>query len=236
MPSRKPWRITRRRLWQHDWAVWVDFAVYAYNSGRHTTVALSPNDLMLGRKLRAPNELLRRAGVKEAGEMTQYHRQLLAAMKHSHECAERARRREQQQQARYYDRRARQKTTFTMGDRVWMYRPPRGAKASKFVHLWIGPLRIIEEAGFDNYLVEREDEDEGHEQFIAHVSFLVTYHSPIALLGKVAEDLDAQLEYEDGGEDQHEGDDETTAAVARATTAPVQAAAASGAAKRDRRT
>jgi cobalamin biosynthesis Mg chelatase CobN len=96
-------------------------------------------------------------------------------------------------------------------------------------------LRIIEEAGFDNYVVEREDDDEGHEQFIAHVSFLITYHSPAGWLGKVAEDLDARLQYEDGGEGQHEGDDEAATAVARATTAPVQAAAAAGAAKRDRR-
>eukprot|EP00644_Phytophthora_capsici_P016999 jgi/Phyca11/129340/e_gw1.83.32.1 len=36
---------------QHDWDVWVDFATYAYNSGQHSTVKLSPNELMMGRKL-----------------------------------------------------------------------------------------------------------------------------------------------------------------------------------------
>ncbi|OWZ05812.1 Enzymatic Polyprotein [Phytophthora megakarya] len=40
---------------QNDWDEWVDFALYSYNSGRHTTVSLSPNELMLGRKLRTPN-------------------------------------------------------------------------------------------------------------------------------------------------------------------------------------
>lgn len=53
---------------QNDWELYVRFAVYAYNSARHTTVALSPNELMLGRKLRMPNELLRRTGVTEAGD------------------------------------------------------------------------------------------------------------------------------------------------------------------------
>ncbi|OWZ01454.1 LOW QUALITY PROTEIN: hypothetical protein PHMEG_00027152 [Phytophthora megakarya] len=38
---------------QNDWDAWVDFALYSYNSGRHTTVSLSP--VMLGRKLRIPN-------------------------------------------------------------------------------------------------------------------------------------------------------------------------------------
>ncbi|KAG6586700.1 Enzymatic Polyprotein [Phytophthora cinnamomi] len=44
---------------QRDWDVWVHFAVYAYNSGQHSTVRLSPNELMMGRRLRSPNELMR---------------------------------------------------------------------------------------------------------------------------------------------------------------------------------
>jgi hypothetical protein len=55
---------------QKDWDVWVDFALYAYNSGHQSTVLLSPNDLMMGRRLRAPNELLRQASVSEAGQLT----------------------------------------------------------------------------------------------------------------------------------------------------------------------
>ncbi|KAG2905792.1 hypothetical protein PC116_g18973 [Phytophthora cactorum] len=55
---------------QTDWNTWVDFAVYAYNSGRHSTVAL---ELMVGRKLRPPNELLRRTSVTKAGELIAYH-------------------------------------------------------------------------------------------------------------------------------------------------------------------
>ncbi|ETP46517.1 hypothetical protein F442_07248, partial [Phytophthora nicotianae P10297] len=53
---------------QNDWDNWVDFAVYAYNSGKHSTVALSPNELMMGRRLRPPNELLRRTSVMEAAD------------------------------------------------------------------------------------------------------------------------------------------------------------------------
>ncbi|KAE9008012.1 hypothetical protein PR001_g16815 [Phytophthora rubi] len=56
---------------QNDWEPWVAFAVYAYNSGRHSTVALTPNELMMGRKLRTPNDLLSRASVAEAGGLTE---------------------------------------------------------------------------------------------------------------------------------------------------------------------
>ncbi|KAJ8552553.1 hypothetical protein ON010_g9993 [Phytophthora cinnamomi] len=117
---------------QVDWNLWVKFAVYSYNSARHSTVALSPNELMMGRRLRAPNELLRRTEVTEAGELPAYHANLLKAMERSHESAEQARRREQERQARYYNRKTRNKRQFQVGDLVWMHNPPRGKKATNY--------------------------------------------------------------------------------------------------------
>eukprot|EP00644_Phytophthora_capsici_P011040 jgi/Phyca11/80504/gw1.18.718.1 len=141
---------------QRDWDRWVPFAVYAYNSGRHSTVALSPNELMMERRLRSPN-VLRATNREEAGELEEYHRTLTRTLKESHAIAERAREREQDRQTKYYERKVRRAKTFKPGDHVWMFRPPRGPRASKFVHQWMGPLRIIEPAGYDNFLLERED-------------------------------------------------------------------------------
>ncbi|GMF52344.1 unnamed protein product [Phytophthora fragariaefolia] len=112
---------------QHDWDVWVDFAVYAYNSAAHAIVKLSPNALMMGRRLRNPNELLRTMNVTEAGELNAYHRRLLKAMTNRHEWVELARAHEQVRQAKYYNRKAkRTPRTFSPDDRVWMFRPPGG--------------------------------------------------------------------------------------------------------------
>ncbi|KAE8881217.1 hypothetical protein PF001_g20768 [Phytophthora fragariae] len=202
---------------QDDWEMWVAFAVFAYNSGRHTTVALSPSELMMGRKLRSPNELLRSTGVTEAGELTQYHKNLLQTMKSSQECAERARLREQNRQAKYYNRRVKAMRTFKTGDRVSMYRPPKGPKATKFVHRWMGPMRIVSAAGYENYLVRREDKNGELREFIAHVSLLTTYHEYTDELQKAAADIEAQLNYE--GEVEREDDDAETGAVAGTATA-----------------
>lgn len=60
---------------QNDRATWVPFAFCAYNSGRHLTVALSPNELMMGRRLGRLNELLSVNGVTEMGELSVYHKQ-----------------------------------------------------------------------------------------------------------------------------------------------------------------
>ncbi|KAG3111505.1 hypothetical protein PI125_g9054 [Phytophthora idaei] len=139
-------------------------------------------------------------------------------MRSSHACAERARKKEQVRQAMYYNRRVKETKTFVRGDRVRMFRPPEEPKTTKLVHMWIGPLRIVEPVGYENYLVRREDQNEEPEEFIAHVSFLTTYHTRTDLLKKTAAGLNAQLEYESQSDD-----GETTGATARPTTAQVQA-------------
>ncbi|OWY97085.1 hypothetical protein PHMEG_00032473 [Phytophthora megakarya] len=77
-----------------------------------------------------------------------------------------------------------------------MYRPPRGPKGTKFVYVWVGLMKILDEVGYGKFLVERED-GEIKEQFIAHVSFLVTYNYPTELLRKAADDIVVQLADED---------------------------------------
>ncbi|OWY90232.1 hypothetical protein PHMEG_00041732 [Phytophthora megakarya] len=116
-----------------------------------------------------------------------------------------------------------------------MFKPPRGAKASKFVHSWTGPLRIKDEAGYENFLLEREDVDEHsgrNEQFTAHVSFLVHYNQPSHLLDRAAEDIVQEL----GDEDPRRttSDEPTAGTVERSTTTPVLAAVGAAGTKRRR--
>ncbi|GMF59535.1 unnamed protein product [Phytophthora fragariaefolia] len=185
---------------QNDWDTWVDFAVYSYNSGRPSTVGLSPNELIMYRRLRAQNELLLTTYVTEAGDLTEHHRRMLTALESSYECAERAREREQARQAN---------TT-----------------------IWIGPLRVVEPAGYDNFLLEREDQNGKAEQFLAHVSFLISYHYPTDLLRRVAADLEAQIAIENS--DENEDDEPTTGTITRATAAAVHATTGVSGSKRNR--
>ncbi|POM78808.1 Retrotransposable element [Phytophthora palmivora] len=57
--------------WSHTWKdmvriycattqEWLPSAVYGYNGSKHSTTKFSPNELMMGRQLRSPNELLLR--------------------------------------------------------------------------------------------------------------------------------------------------------------------------------
>ncbi|KAE9018686.1 hypothetical protein PR001_g14071 [Phytophthora rubi] len=58
-------------------------------------------------------------------------------------------------------------------------------------------MRIIEPAGYENFVLKREDKNGRAELIVAHVSFLVNYQSPVSLLPRIADDLAAQLEHED---------------------------------------
>eukprot|EP00644_Phytophthora_capsici_P005531 jgi/Phyca11/97812/e_gw1.2.879.1 len=175
----------------------------------------------MGRTLRTPNELLRRTHVTEAGELADYHANLLKTLKASHECAEEARRREQERQAKYYNRKTRSKCEFKPGDRFGVFRLPRGAKASKFVHSWVVPTKILEPAGYDNFLIRREDLDGCGELKIAHVSFLVKYQHPGQLLQRIGDDLIEELE--DEGTHERVQSAATIGEAVETTTAPVSA-------------
>ncbi|EGZ24714.1 hypothetical protein PHYSODRAFT_375184, partial [Phytophthora sojae] len=138
----------------------------------------------MGRRLRAPNELLRSSGVTQVGPFADYHRALVDSMQRATEATKAALAIDQRRRAKYYDRRVRQHAEFDVGDRVWVLRPPRGKGLTKLTHQWLGPARIVVDAGFDNWKVEREDTGE---HLIVHCSFLVSCHCPSDSLGSVAE-------------------------------------------------
>lgn len=135
---------------------------------------------------------------------------------------------------KYYDRKVRKKRVFAPGDRLWLYQPPREPKASKLVNQWLGPVRVVESAGYDNYLVEREDVASEPEQFIAHSLFLVSYYYTPTLLKTVAADIEAQLEHE--GTFELGSDEPMNGEVVEAKRARVQAATAAGTSRRRGRT
>jgi len=80
-----------------------------------------------------------------------------------------------------------------VGDRVWLFSPPRGPKATKFVHPWMGPLRIVEDVGYESYLLRRHDKTGKPEDVVTHASFLTSYKASSTWLEQAAADLTAEL-------------------------------------------
>ncbi|OWZ16710.1 LOW QUALITY PROTEIN: hypothetical protein PHMEG_0009461 [Phytophthora megakarya] len=153
-------------------------------------------------------------------------------MELSHRCVEEAREREQQRQRRYYDRRYQGVSNRRASLDV---QTAKGCQGVRLVHSWIGPLRIKDEAGYENFLLKREDVDEHsgrNEQFIAHVSFLAHYNQPSNLLDRATKDIVQELEDEDPR--RTTSDEPTKRTVVRSTTTPVLAAVGAAGMKRRR--
>ncbi|OWY99560.1 RNA-directed DNA polymerase [Phytophthora megakarya] len=192
---------------QNDWDRWIQCAAYAYNGARHSGTGYSPNELMMGRRLRAPNELLRTSGVTQTGPFAEYHRELVDSMAKATRTAHAALAKDQLRREKYYNRRVRQTTEFAVGDQVWVLKPPRGRGITKLAHQWVGPAEVVQAAGFDNWEVTRTDTGE---RLIVHCSDVVSSRCPSDSLGIVADKILAELAEEGGrdSDDQHEAADE----------------------------
>ncbi|KAE9221447.1 hypothetical protein PF004_g13048 [Phytophthora fragariae] len=169
---------------QAGWDDWLPCAVYAYNGARHSTTGYSPNELLMGRRLRAPNELLRASGVTQIGQWAEYHKKLVRHMARATEIAQRAAAQNQERRARYYNHRVRNTTHFKVEDLVWVLRPPRGRGITKLAHQWVGPAKIEEDVGYDNWRVTRLDDGSS---LVVHSSFLTPYHCPDSQLQEIAQ-------------------------------------------------
>jgi hypothetical protein len=185
VPGRISWRYVNEG--QDDWDDFVPSALYAYNSARHSTHGYQPNELMMGRKLRTPADLLRRSRLAHSRRtLNDYHEVLLEDLKKARELAAVALEKEQARQAIYYNqRKERGGRDFRTNQLVWVYRPARGPGITKFGHRWRGPAQIIEAAGYDNYLVKML---ESGQELVTHCSFLLSYYYPTHLLEAMAKD------------------------------------------------
>ncbi|KAE8964074.1 hypothetical protein PR001_g29173, partial [Phytophthora rubi] len=180
---------------QYDWDDFLPSALYAYNSSRHSTHGFQPNELMMGRKLRTPAELLRRSRVTHPhSTLQEYHEVLLQDLSKARDLAAVALQKEQARQAMYYNQRnVRNGSEFRLGQLVWLYRPARGPGITKFGHRWRGPGKIIEATGYDNYLIQML---ESGQELVTHRFFLLSYYYPTHLLEQMAKDIAADLREE----------------------------------------
>ncbi|KAE9023030.1 hypothetical protein PR001_g13015 [Phytophthora rubi] len=187
---------------QDDWDRWLTWASYAYNRAKHSGTGFSPNELMMRRKLRAPNDLLRQSGVTHVRDFAEYHRALVTGMARATRAARAALAKDQLRRERYYNRRVRRDTTFSIGDSVWVLKPPKGKGIMKLAHQWVGPAKITQDAGFDNFEVVRDDTGE---HLVVHCGFLVTSACPSDSLGSVAETILRELVEERSVDEDTEG-------------------------------
>ena len=152
---------------QKDWDVYLNYAVFAYNTARQESTGYSPFELVFARQARLPVEAALppidsdvKQRVSEIIETVEKARQAAVAGITKHANVDKVR----------YDKKRRH-VEFKVGDKVLLYDPSRRKQhCKKLSHDFIGPYTIIDKLSPVNYKIDRKKPDAPDE--VVHVERL----------------------------------------------------------------
>jgi hypothetical protein len=124
---------------QRDWDERLPIFLLACRASTHDTTGMTPANIVFGRELRLPCDLLFGAPPDKEQSTTDYVADLVERLHDTHHYA----RRHLRVASDRYDRLA-NSSGFQEGDRVWLYRPTRTrGKSPKLQSAWEGPYKVI---------------------------------------------------------------------------------------------
>ena len=130
---------------QKDWDQYLPLLMMAYRSSVHSTLGVSPSEMMLGRQIRLPIDLA--LGIPETRTSicnSEYAYQLEKQLVSIHDVARKHIQLASNRMKRYYDRDV-NFTEYNVADAVWFHNPVRKPGVSlKFQRPWKGPYVVIE--------------------------------------------------------------------------------------------
>ena len=129
---------------QKDWDVWLPMVTMAYNTAIHESTGYSPAELMFGRQLRTPMDLL--LPTEDQGgpdSYPEYVENLRQRLREVHKIARINLQKAGERQKTQADRRA-YETVYSPGDLVMLHCPAVGkGKTSKLNRPWAGPVVVL---------------------------------------------------------------------------------------------
>ena len=143
---------------QRDWDEHPPFVIMAYRSLEHETTGCSPSELMLGRKLRLPIDLLFSRPRKETlRSPTEYAHRLQERMERAHDFARGTLKIESERQKRRFDHRV-DRCLYSAGDAIWLYNPRRKKGVTpKLQRPWEGPHLVTKRISDIVYRIQMTD-------------------------------------------------------------------------------
>ena len=140
---------------QKDWDIQLPYVMMAYRSAVHNSTGYSPNQMMLGREVNLPLDLVigRHLEKENPDEYVQRQRQTLQEV---HTLARANLKLSGESQKRNYDlRQSRTKFKFEVGQSVWYYCPmKRKGISPKLQTQWYGPCKVKKQISDLLYVIE----------------------------------------------------------------------------------
>jgi len=131
---------------QRDWDVHLPYMMMAYRSATHESTKCSPCEMMLGRNVELPIDIiLGRPPEDPITHTTNHVPDLQQKLELVHEYARQNLTMASQKQKKYYDHRCDNRSLFDKGDPVWLHNPQRKKGICPKLSLkWEGPYLVIE--------------------------------------------------------------------------------------------
>ena len=122
----------------NNWDLWLDQAVFAYNTSIHESTGLSPYELVFGRPPRMPIEVELGVPFSNPLNQSEYSQYLRKAIQTANALARQQLEKVRKQQCTSYDKSHKAWSPLETGKTVWLRRP----KSWKFGRKWVGPYQI----------------------------------------------------------------------------------------------
>ena len=136
---------------KEDWDLWVDLAVYSYNTSSHESTGFSPYELVFGRIARTPLEVDLGVPLKNPHSQSEYSASVRKHLSTVQEVAKKnlvSSRNSQKCKGSSLN----EWTPLPVGQTVWLRRP----KSWKFGMRWVGPYKITSCHGVNYKLKSKE--------------------------------------------------------------------------------
>ena len=129
----------------NDWDLWIDAAVFAYNTSRQESLQTSPYEIVFGRIPRLPLELELGLPLKDPSTQSEYTQSLRKVFQEVREVARQNLEKARKKQRKNNEERIQTWRPFAPGETVYLRRP----KGWKLGAKWIGPFEIVCRMGVD---------------------------------------------------------------------------------------
>jgi hypothetical protein len=142
-------------LHQRDWDARLPIFLLAYRASTHDTTGLTPANLVFGRELRLPSDLLFGAPPDKELPTINHAADLVDRLHDIHNYARKHLKLASDRMKTHYDRAA-NCTRYHEGDSVWLCRPTRKkGKSPKLQSPWEGPYTIVTRINDVVYRIQR---------------------------------------------------------------------------------
>lgn len=154
---------------QNDWDLFLDAAMFSYNTSYHEAIKISPFELIFGRKPRLPSLVEPRHGISHREFLTDLVDRLTYLRKNAKENLRLAKERSKT----YYDKRLKP-LILDPGEFVFVLRETIRTGSRKFADHYEGPFEVLRKINDVNYEIKR-----GRHNQVLHVNRLKRAYFPL---------------------------------------------------------